>query len=217
MSTIAACQTWTERDLDIVETLALRVRILSLEQIAAGWWSPSNRQRASAQRRLVHLLRGGLLEQYVLPAHPLLTLEKPLFRWEPDDAPPAYEAVAWQLQRRWTEPSQPTTALTASKLAANLFASYAGKRLDPQHATHDLHVGEVYLWYCRNEPAGARAWLGEDAFPKAGYRIKDPDAFLVNDDGSPIRVIEFGGRYDARRVADFHQHCFERDLPYEIW
>ena len=212
-----AYRTWTDRDLDIVETLTLKVPVLSLRQIASAWWPASNRQLANTRRRLVLLNAGGLIRKYTLPAHPLLQMDGPVFSWTPGKPPPQYEAIAWQLQRRWTEPSQPATVLTASKLAAHLFGSFAGKRPDPQHATHDLHLGQVYLWYRRSQPNAARLWLGEAAFPKAGFRIKDPDAFLIGPTGEPIRVIEFGGRYDARRVSDFHQHCLERQLPYELW
>lgn len=209
--------TWTRRDLDLVECLALRVNLLSLAQIAAGWWPGQGHPIAYAQRRASQLVAGKLLQRYIVPAHPLLDLNEPVFHWSPGQAPPQCEPVSWRLRRRWNLPSERTAVFAASKLAANLFASYAGKRVDSQHATHDLHVGQVYLWYQRAGFGPGLSWLGENAFPKAGFRIKDPDAFLVNSDGDPIRVIEFGGRYDAQRVADFHRHCLERDLSYELW
>ena len=30
-------------------------------------------------------------------------------------------------------------------------------------------------------------------------------------------VIEFGGAYSKRKLAEFHRHCATRGLPYEIW
>ena len=57
----------------------------------------------------------------------------------------------------------------------------------------------------------------EDVFPKAGFRIKNPDAFLLDDSGKPMRVVESAGRYGIPQIESFHQHCVERDLPYELW
>ena len=46
---------------------------------------------------------------------------------------------------------------------------------------------------------------------------KRPDALLVGPGGQPRLVVEFGGRYDAARVRDFHQDIARRDLPYQLW
>ena len=46
---------------------------------------------------------------------------------------------------------------------------------------------------------------------------KVPDAFLLNREGQPINVIEFGGSYDADRLQAFHNDCLDRALAYEIW
>ena len=57
----------------------------------------------------------------------------------------------------------------------------------------------------------------EDCLPKAGYRIKDPDAFLVNSAGEVLRVIESAGRYSIAQIESFHDHCVQYGLPYELW
>ncbi len=105
----------------------------------------------------------------------------------------------------------------ASRLAANLYGSSAGHLPDLNHRDHDLLLGQVYLVFRTARPTEARQWIGEDTRPKAGYRIKDPDAFLVDAAGEVVRVIESAGRYSASQVESFHDHCAEHGLPYELW
>lgn len=210
--------TWTPRDREIVETLAAKVRALSLAQVARGWWEPSQRREEHARNRLRLLGRAGLLDAYRVNVHPPLELRGPVIRWKPGEPDPDAEAAATQLQARWTEAARPTSVYTASPLAANLFGCSGGELPELTHRDHDLLLGEVFVAYLRSEPdAARRRWVGEAARPKAGYRVKDPDAFLVDDAGNTLRVIESGGKYDAGRVAEFHEHCAEHGLPYELW
>jgi hypothetical protein len=102
-------------------------------------------------------------------------------------------------------------------LAASVFGSTAGKLPPVEHRDHDLRLAAVYVHYCMTFPQLAQLWIGEHALPKAGYRIKDPDAFLRDDAGRFVRVIESAGRYGATQLRSFHEHCFEFDLSYELW
>ena len=65
------------------------------------------------------------------------------------------------------------------------------------------------------QPKGV--WVGEDTRPKAGYRIKDPDAWLLDAQGRTICVIESAGRYSTQQIESFHEHCVEYGLPYQLW
>ncbi len=85
------------------------------------------------------------------------------------------------------------------------------------HRDHDLLLGEVFVAYLRDEPESARRWVGEATRPKAGYGVKDPDAFLLDEEGNTLRVIESGGKYDPERVEAFHEHCAGHRMPYELW
>ena len=85
------------------------------------------------------------------------------------------------------------------------------------HWNHDLLLSAVYALYRRSRASAAARWLGEDALPKAGFRIKDPDAFILNDEGRPVRAIESAGSYGAAQVAGFHEHCARAGLGYELW
>jgi hypothetical protein len=149
--------------------------------------------------------------------HPTRELSGPVVRWKPDEPDPDAETTSVALQARWTEPARPTTVYTASPTAAGLFGCTGGELSELTHRDHDLLLGEVFVTYLRGEPEAARRWVGETARPKAGYRVKDPDAFLLDEAGSTLRVIESGGKYDADRVASFHEHCAERRLAYELW
>jgi hypothetical protein len=68
-----------------------------------------------------------------------------------------------------------------------------------------------------SHPESAARWVGEHVLPKAGHRIKDPDAFIRNDQGEVLCVIESAGRYSADQVESFHEHCVENNLPYQLW
>jgi hypothetical protein len=209
--------TWTPRDLDIVETLAAKVRLLTPAQVARGWWPPGGHGEGHARRRLRLLARAGLLCSYRVNVHPVQQPDAPAIRWKPGEPGPDVEAVSSKLQARWTEPARPTTVYTASPGAASLFGCSGGDLPELTHRDHDLLLGEIFIAYLRNEPAAARRWVGESARPKAGYRMKDPDAFLLDEAGSTLRVIESGGKYGPDRVEAFHEHCAEYRLPYELW
>jgi len=208
--------TWTRRDLAIVEALTVKVTVLTLSQIASHWWQPSKRRRENASRRLLAMERSGLLERRLMNGHPLLQATKPLASWQPGCDAPDPDAVAKLTHARWKEAPIPYVVYSASPLAANLFGSYHAKPV-PMQLTHDLHLGEVYLLYRSEQPDEAERWVGEHVFGKAGFHVKDPDAFICDKQGKAERVIEHSGRYSRDQIWDFHIHCKDRDLPYELW
>jgi len=209
--------TWTERDLSIVEALASQVRLLSRAQVVRGWWDPSVRAEEHAAARLRRLARAGLVLAFRVNAHPPIELAGPVVSWTPDDPAPDCEAVSRRLRDRWTEPARPTPVYAASRRAANLFGCSGGDLPPLEHRDHDLLLGEVFVRYRREDPGDAACWVGEAARPKAGFRIKDPDAFLIDATGAVRRVIESGGKYEPDRVAAFHEYCATEGLPYELW
>ncbi len=207
--------TWTTRDLDIVATLTRRVRMLSFGQIARIWWAHSCSSR-TARDRLRLLVAGGLLVRTILNVR-LVRVERPLSAWRPGQEEPNSDRVSAKARGRWQMPARPLEAFTASKLAGNLFGSSAGRVPDVVHRDHDLLLGEVFVLYRTDRPQEASCWLGENALPKAGFRVKDPDAFLMRHDGRPWRVVESAGSYSSAQIESFHEHCREYDLPYELW
>ena len=71
------------RDREILQALALKVRLFSLAQIAATWWKPTDTGRALARRRLMKLSQAGMLKRLRVLARPLPELTGPLGRLEP--------------------------------------------------------------------------------------------------------------------------------------
>ncbi len=206
----------TPRDLDILQTLTRRVRLLAMEQIRRIWWPKYGSARA-ARRRMLKLAAAGLVDRTIVNAHPLLPVEQPLAVWRQGNEEPNARRVSRQARARWRRPAKPLEVFTATSRTASLFGSTATGVPNMLHRDHDLLLGQVFVLYRTRRPEEARRWLGEDALPKAGYRIKDPDAFLIDADGRPGCVIESTGRYAARQIVAFHAHCMEYDLAYELW
>lgn len=208
----------TSRDQEILEALACKVRVFLAEQIAGTWWPDAETPIVHAGRRLTALHDAGFVDCVHLPVDRMLTLAGPLFEWQPGQAAPDFDATAYQLQSRWNSCPPSIVPLYVSTPETN--NTYGGptrrKALDRGQVSHDLHLSAVYLEFRKTAPDKARVWVGEDCLPKAGYRLKDPDAVLQFADGSEL-IVEFGGRYDARRVRDFHEDCVARERPYELW
>ena len=206
----------TRFERDVLKSLTCRVRILTLGQIASCWW-PAIRRLRGVRQQLRRLETAGLVEVYCINAHPLLCVDGPLFAWRPGRSDPEVDRVVDVTRQRWTGGAVPTVVCVASPLAANLFGSTARGLPAMEHRDHDLRLADVYLHYRRQYPRLARLWIGEHTLSKAGYRVKDPDAFLIDRQGRIVRVIESAGRYGPQQVASFHEHCVEHDLPYELW
>jgi hypothetical protein len=204
-----------DRGWQIVEDLATKVRLYSVCQLAAEWWSGAAGALRRADAAVRRLEAEGLVESHLLLSEPPLDLDAPIYAWAPGDAEPPFERGAWLLQSRWDPPVR-TRVVVATTHAKTLRADGSrGGLLYPSQANHDLHVSQLFLRFRRVAPDRAAAWVSEDLRPKAGFRVKDPDVILDLDDG-PL-VVEFGGRYDARRLRDLHAHCADRDLRYELW
>ena len=69
---------WTLRDLQILEALTVKVRMLTVEQIAETWWPPGRYQVTNARRRMVRLVRAKLVLRYRINIHPRIPLNAPV-------------------------------------------------------------------------------------------------------------------------------------------
>ena len=207
----------SERDIDIIRTLTTRVRLLTAAQVADCWWLGTRAGQDQAARRLRELCALQLLEERPILAEPLLELAAPILNWGPGDEEPDHHAIAWRLQRRWVEATRETLVFIATSFAADTLGGVAARLPTLGQETHDLHVSEVYLRMRRERPELAAHWLGEEIVRPTRIHEKLPDALIVDAQGNPARVIEFGGRYDHKRVCAFHQDCAFRGLPYELW
>ncbi len=208
-----------DHDHELLQTLACKVRLLTLAQVAATWWSVSAHAQRNAKRRLMQLEAAGFLQQQFVLAEPMLPLNKPIATWRPGQADPDPNILAWKLQSRW--PGVAPAEHLAYRTTVLAHREYGGPpRVKPFRSgtiTHDLHMSAVYLLIRANRPDVAAAWVGEDLIPKAGFGLSDPDAVIKPNGGRPEWVIEFGGKYDARHVGDFHNDCRDRGRAYELW
>ena len=133
----------TSRDLDLLDTLTLRVRLLTLRQVTELWWPSGDNQRC-ARRRLDWLSAAKLVEIHRVNAHPLLPVTSPLFAWQPGETEPDCEQLAESCRERWNKPAVPMTVCVAAPLAANLLGSTARGVPNRDHRNHDLRLASVY-------------------------------------------------------------------------
>lgn len=205
----------TLQALDLVEILTRRVRLLSVEQ-AERICCPSGATEQPLACDWRPLEASGLIAKARLSLRQLVPTA-PLCTWHPGDEEPDFDALAIHVRSRWSIPPRSVEVLWATPGAAALFGSSAGRLPAMHQREHDLLLADAYVHYRLHQPGLARLWRGEDCRPKAGFRIKDPDAFLVDGCGRIDRVIESSGRYSLRQLTDFHDYCASERLPYELW
>jgi len=208
----------TKRDREILDTITVRVKLLSIPQIARTWWGKSADPEGNARKRIRQLEDAGLLRAISIFAHPEILFAGPVATWTPGQPAPDAGEISYRLQSRWQLPYIPTSAVVATRKAANHFGGY-GERL-PRDAeqNHDLHLAGVYLKIREQDSARAKHWISEmhikHSRPDAlGEKL--PDGMIRRGDNS--QVIEFGGAYTKERVAAFHEFCERKHYQYELW
>jgi hypothetical protein len=210
--------TLTPRDVDILDTLTLRVRYLSLAQIARTWWANSQDPLANARARLKGLESAGFVLRFTALARPEFALIAPMIGWQPGDPTPDFGAASYQLQARWTQSAITTPAVIATTAAGHQFGGHGGRFPRQSEQSHDLMMGALYLYY-RQLLGPARItkqWISEESLreqKQAGEKV--PDAILRTPHGE--LVIECGGAYSKNKLTQFHAYCDENAFPYELW
>jgi hypothetical protein len=202
---------------EIVFTLIRKIRVVSLPQVARGWWGNSPRDTANAKRLLDSLVAEGVLTSFVLRAHPELPLQERIWSWGPGEPRPPYGIISYQARKRWTKPLIPTAVYVASTRSARLYGGSGGRLAHPLQVTHDLHVSAIYLRLLVDDPQSAERWVSEDVLAPLLRGKKIPDAELRDERGCTLKVIEFGGSYPPERIRKVHEDCDRRQVPYELW
>ena len=213
---------FTEKDREILDTLCIRVRILSVEQIARTWFGEARNPGSAARRRLKELEGIRFVEKREVLAHPLLDLKKPIFDWEPGEyvlgSGPNFAALAAELRNRWSDRKpELRTVWKPTETAKNSFGGAA--EMSPLgQETHDLQLSELYLRTRGLEPERASQWRGEDCYASERRGRKRPDAELIDPATRQTWcVIEMGGRYEALHLEHLYQDCVERQTRFELW
>lgn len=206
----------TERDVNLLEALTIRVPLLTTVQIAERWW-PCVRSLRVARGRLAELRKAGWVKRAIVNVQPVTCASSPLVAWKPGTDAPDTIATAQRASSRWASPSQPTEVWFATEQAAYLIGSTARGLPPLEQRDHILRLAEVYFHYLQEQPELASLWTGRHALAKAGCEQKDVDAQLRNDAGRVLRLIHVAGRWQSRQVEDFHEYCAQWHLSYELW
>ncbi len=204
-----------QRDLTLLEALALRVRLISQRQAADAFW---HGHAANARRRLSQLASCGMVTRNVVNAQPLPEIIEPVVRWQPGLASPDADRVAYQLQTRWRfRALRPTVVYFPTPKTVLQFGGNERSQTKLTQITHDLGVTAVWLRYASQDSNMTAMWIGEDILAPTRIHQKLPDAALVDQQGEPKLLIEFGGSYGPERIVDFHDDAESRGLPYHLW
>ena len=178
----------SQRDLVLLEGLALRVRLMGQRQVAEALWVS---HLANARRRLSQLVSEGMIARQVLPARPLPELTEPIVRWQPGQAIPNSDAIAFQLQSRWKfRALRPTVVYFPTSLTVTYFGGRERPQSMTTHTTHDLGVTAVWLRFLNHSRELALTWVGEDLLAPSRVGQKLPDAALVDASGEPTMHVD---------------------------
>jgi hypothetical protein len=209
--------TLTSRDTEILETLTLKVRLLSVRQLARTWWGSSRNSEANARTRIRQLEETGFVSRFVMMAHPELPLTSPVASWEPGQEEPDFGAISYRLQSRWRLPLVSTPAVIATEGTGNRFGGKGGRVPRPSERSHDLHMSTIFLFYRDTRPDLIPFWVSEETLraEKHGDPGKLPDALIRN--GTECRVVECAGAYSKIKLMSFHEYCRGESFPYELW
>lgn len=207
----------------VVETLSLRVRVLSVGQIARTWWAGQAAPVRSATELVQRLVKAGRVEVHTLLAQPEIELAGPLATWQPGLPIPDLARIANVGRTRWTGTIRATKVVIATRSAADVTGGVAGRLPRSSEATHDLHLAAVFLRMRQELPARARSWTSEASTaaarstaphaPRSGEKL--PDAMVR--DGRARTAVECVGEYSPAKLAAFHEYCVRSGMGYELW
>lgn len=205
----------TDVGVKIAMALACQVKVLSVQQIASIWGKDFSAD--SLNGTLCQLVESGLVTKSEWNVVPPPIDECPAFTWRPADPAPDGWRLSKQFRLRWKQPTQPINVFQATTKAGRLFGSRCGSMIRTIEQQHDLLLSQVFVLYHQRLPQLVPFWVGEHAMPVAERGVKNPDAFLIDNQGEPRRVIESAGAYSQKQVESFHRYCQQAGLPYELW
>lgn len=206
---------WSSTERMLLDVLTCRVPLLTVRDARRLWQAQSTEQ--AFLRGMGRLIQRELVEVYALNLRRATETSKPVLSiGAGENQEVNCESVSQRLRARWSGQRRQTVVITASRKAANLFGSTAHGLPKMGHREHDALLGRVYVHYALNRPQEAHHWVGEYVLPKAGFRMKDPDAFLM-DNSEPYRIVESGGSYSRGQVESLVDYARDRKLELEVW
>jgi len=204
------------RDQLLFQTLATKLRLMSLQQIANTFFGG---QIANASRRLKTLEHRQYLLLHRAVVRHLPPPQEPLVIWTPGQDTPQFTQTVYRLGRRWLgRPTRVTSLYLAGPRVSAALGTKQHRRLPHVlQASHDLGLAATYLHFLKNRPELAMQWVGENSMHINQHEGQIPDAIIADADQAELMAVEFGGQYTAKRLHRFHNHCKKRRLSYELW
>lgn len=195
----------------------LKYRASTAAQIGAAYYHDTKQPQRNARRLLDRLANEGLLQKQPLVARVLPDLLEPTWSWRPGGSLPCANRLCYQLEKRFSGESIPTTVYYATRSAATRFGGRGGRLKRTHQISHDLLCTSVYLHLEANAFQLAADWLNEDLYAgHAGAGQKLGDALLMRK-GQPYRMIEVLGRYTARHLTQLFDYCVRKQLSFDLW
>ena len=206
---------WTELEIEIMTVLTCQVRVLSEQQLVRGWQKLHSMETLAFSVARLNAARLIRFEKWsvVLP----VIGSAPMFTWKPGENEPDTWPLSKQARSRWDRSESNVLVYQATEHAGRIFGSRSGHNTRVIERRHDLLLAEVFVLYRLQLPNLAEYWVGEDTLPMAERGVKNPDAFLLDDNYRPRRVIESAGSYSQKQMDTFHEYCRQCHLPYELW
>ena len=204
----------------VLRELTWGVRVLTTEQLQRVLDAHRNASRPI--RSLLRRLSAERLVKLHRTAAVFYEATEPIAVWKPGDATPNFDALAWQLEKRWRSvTSRRITICWATSRAARLCGGLATFGRRASQLEHDLGTASVAVRLHETRPEIAAEWVGEDILrrdfaPSCPSMKKIPDGAIVRN-GTILRVSEFGGQYSAARLRRFHTHFKKHRVPYDLW
>lgn len=209
----------TESDRRILWTLTRKVRVLTVQQVAHGWFGEAPHPSRQARKSLMKLVTANLVQEHQATMHPMIAVTAPLLVWRPGGSEPDFGALSYQLKRRWSSPVIAQSLYHATREANRLFGGYIGGRKPRiSETTHDVHLAQVYLNLLKTNPRAAANWVSEHQLHAEGGGRNErlPDAVIRYPRRKAVQlVVEFGGSYSKCKLIEFHEAL--RHFCYEIW
>ena len=195
--------------------LALRVKVLAVEQIAWHWWPGASAE--AAKRRLEQLAQAGWISLRRMAAKGITMLppKAPLLVIQTGNEEPGVEAGC----PRGAQSLEPThggfvhSVIGTHRLAAisarllEAFGYLKGRTIwsSPRSTSHSYALSR--LWQ--------RLGVVSNLLLPAGSNGVVPDAMIQSDCATAIEVV--GESYGIAKLQRFHDHCMKSRWSYQLW
>lgn len=200
-----------ERDLQIADVLACRVRVMEFRQIAAVWWDGNE---TATRRRLTALVNAGVIDRTVANVCP--RGNRPRFTWSAGDRTPDIDSLREHTRRQWLKPTRPCELFSASKLTANLFGQDAAHFSAIDDRNRQLLLSDAFVNCTTTRSMEASHWHTSSTENMEESGQGRPDVLIAENANHPARAIAtLSG--SPRRLEELHSFCADQELPYELW